>query len=77
MPVANESHDYEEINTSYKITQSPVRPAPKPPISNQFNTLGVHGDIEGVPFILNPNLTTDNFQVYMSVDIQLRTYIVE
>lgn len=58
----NNHHDYEEIQSAYKIESSlsppvPVRIAPKAPII-QHNTLGAHSDIDGVPFIMNPNLLT-------------------
>lgn len=54
-------NDYEVIRPSYKITSPATRPAPKPPVPFKSNgTLGAHSDVEGVPFVLNPNLSNTN-----------------
>ncbi|XP_055695827.1 multivesicular body subunit 12A [Lutzomyia longipalpis] len=55
------SHIYENTQTS---PQAPLRPAPKPPTptSTLYGTLGgaTYAEIEGVPFVLNPNLRRNN-----------------
>lgn len=52
-------NDYEVIRTSYQLSP-PARQAPKPPAIiplKHHGTLGHHTDMDGVPFILNPNLS--------------------
>lgn len=75
-------HDYEEIRTSYQLasptTTIPIRTAPRPPQPTivQHNTLGTHSDIDGVPFMMNPNLQKINqfeltplMNLFNSVDV--------
>lgn len=62
-----QDNDYELIRPSYKITSPVTRPAPKPPVPiKSHGTLSVHSEVEGVPFILNPNLNKNNtmFEVF-------------
>lgn len=60
-PKPNVQNDYEIIRSSYKIESAAIRTAPNPPVSNKYTgTLGAHSDVEGVPFVLHPNLTSSN-----------------
>lgn len=65
-PIVND--DYEIISASYQIASPGRQPKPPrpPPITNslrQNGTLGQHTDVDGVPFVLNPNLKKQNFDV--------------
>lgn len=53
-------HEYEEIS-AYQHAASPKRHTHIPPAS-LAGTLGAYSEIEGVPFMLNPNLS-QNFTV--------------
>lgn len=63
----SEEHDYEEIQHSYQIN-SPQRPAPRPPSfnaatnnsSHYSGTLGTYTELEGVPFVINSMLKSNN-----------------
>jgi len=59
-PQSTVHNDYEIIRSSYKITSPAVRSAPNPPLKHQYSTLGAHSDVEGVPFVLHPNLSSTN-----------------
>ncbi|XP_055624054.1 multivesicular body subunit 12A [Toxorhynchites rutilus septentrionalis] len=60
MPLEPLDHDYEQLLPSYQI--SPKRPAPMPP-AYSMGTLNVHTGMEGVPFILNPALSSNSFEL--------------
>lgn len=60
VPSDPSDHDYEQLRMSYQI--SPKRPAPKPP-AYSTGTLNVHTEVEGVPFVLNPALSRQSFEV--------------
>lgn len=63
MPQLKDSHDYEEIRTSYKLP-TPARTAPTPPFETSHSgTLGGHVELDGVPFVINPNLSKQSFEV--------------
>lgn len=68
--------DYEILNPNAKI--KPTRPAPQPPKSplvgstSNYGTLLGSSDLDGVPFALNPLLSTSKNQLkvsYQKVDV--------
>ncbi len=64
-PHTKDSHDYEEIQASYKLP-TPGRTAPKPPLEHSHShsgTLGGHTELDGVPFCINPSLSKQSFEV--------------
>lgn len=70
VPQSQNSHDYEEIRTSYKLP-TPARTAPKPPSENiHSGTLGGHTELDGVPFVINPNLSQQSFEVCIRLTIK-------
>lgn len=57
--------DYENI-MSPNHENAPKRPAPRPPANFSSNTLaGVHSDLDGVPFVLNPSLSKEKMSYEM------------
>lgn len=46
-----QENDYEEIRSSYKLN------------SSTYSTIGTYSELEGIPFIINPNLIKTNFDL--------------
>lgn len=61
-------NDYEIIRSDYKVASVTRSPAPHKPVASlkSTGTLYAHSDVEGVPFVLNPNLSKNNqaFEVF-------------
>lgn len=70
---ANESsdRDYEVLTSSARIR--PTRPAPQPPTSSVVGSTPIYGtlpgssDLDGVPFALNPRLTSHSDSTSVSI----------
>ncbi|KAM7346362.1 multivesicular body subunit 12-like Mvb12 isoform 1-T3 [Cochliomyia hominivorax] len=78
----SEEHDYEEILHSYQIN-SPQRPAPRPPMNTATNhsghyvgTLGTYTELEGVPFVINSTLKSNNQNEYSTLP-QLSDFVIK
>lgn len=67
----DDSSDYEVLIPSTRIR--PTRPAPQPPTSPAVGSTTIYGtlpgssDLDGVPFALNPRLTTQSDSVSVSM----------
>ncbi|XP_025190683.1 multivesicular body subunit 12B [Melanaphis sacchari] len=66
------SHDYDRL-----MSLKPTRPAPKlPPTysSSNYSTLNSYQGLEGIPFILNQNISMDNNSIFKDIpEIKIKT----
>lgn len=73
-PIPSINSEYENVSSYHNQNHlPPKRPAPKTPIMTtnvnvnanvNTNTMGaIHSEIEGVPFILNPDLSKETYQM--------------
>lgn len=51
-----QENDYEEIRSSYKIKSVTST-------TSTYSTIGTYSELEGIPFIINPNLIKTNFDL--------------
>lgn len=63
-----QENDYEEIRSSYKLNNQVTS------ATSTYSTIGTYSELEGIPFIINPNLVKNNLELPKAPNTKLSDF---